>query len=439
VARSGWLQQRSAYNKETFVRVIRVPMHTNQQWPARSNLPPPSSIEEQFGLKLLFYSHYFAPSIGGVETIVFSLARGLAEARTPDGLHEFNVTLVTETLAEDFDDRLLPFRVLRQPSLAQLLQMIRTSDIIHVAGPALSPLLLGWLAHKSVVIEHHGFQTICPTGQLLIEPSSVPCPGHFMAGRHLECLRCRANNNWLNSWKLWLLTFLRRFLCSRVAANIMPTEWLSGLVHLPNALVIPHGIESMIRGSASARSPGPPLIIFQGRLVTTKGLPVLLEAASLLRSENRAFELIVIGDGPERIANEELAKKLQLSSCVRFVGRIATGDLDSTLAKATIVVVPSLAGEVFGLVLAENMLRGLPVVASDLGSFVEILGDAGLTFRAGDASDLASKIADLLDDSAVACQLGACGRQRILDHYHRSHMVEAHARVYRQIYTAGHI
>ena len=127
-------------------------------------------------MKLLFYSHYFAPSIGGVETIVLSLARGLAEVPTPSGANEFELTLVTETPAEDFDDRLLPFRVLRQPSLSQLLQMIRSSDVIHVAGPALTPLLLGLLARKSVVIEHHGFQTICPTGQLLIEPSSALVP-----------------------------------------------------------------------------------------------------------------------------------------------------------------------------------------------------------------------------------------------------------------------
>ncbi|PYU76760.1 MAG: hypothetical protein DMG52_02885 [Acidobacteria bacterium] len=411
-------------------------MLTAQQKPARPNLLPPSSIEEQPGVKLLFYSHYFAPSIGGVETIVLSLACGLAEVRTRDGLPEFKLTLVTETPAENFDDRLLPFRVLRQPSLVQLLQTIHSSDIIHVAGPALSPLLLGLLTRKSVVIEHHGFQTICPTGQLLIEPSSVPCPGHFMAGRHLQCLRCRSDNNWLNSWKLWLLTFIRRFLCSRVATNIMPTVWLNGLVHLPNALTIPHGIESKIRGSESPHSPGPPLIIFQGRLVTTKGLPVLLEAVSLLRSENRVLELMVIGDGPERSAIEELAKKLQLSSCLRFVGRIVAAALDSTLRKASIVVVPSLAGEVFGLVLAENMSRGLPVVASDVGCFTEVLGDAGLTFRAGDAKDLARQIGRLLDDSVLRSALGSRARRRIFENYRRSHMIEMHAQLYRRLYGA---
>jgi glycosyltransferase involved in cell wall biosynthesis len=384
-------------------------------------------------MKLLVYSHYFAPSVGGVETIVLSLARGLAELRTPEGLPEFNLTLVTETPAEDFDDRLLPFQVLRQPGLVQLLRLIHSTDTIHIAGPALSPLLLGLLSRKPVVVEHHGFQTICPTGQLLIEPSSVPCPGHFMAGRHRECLHCRTDNNWRNSWKLWLLTFARRFLCSRVATNIMPTEWLNGLLHLPHALTIPHGIESTIRSSELVRSPGPPLIIFQGRLVTTKGLPLLLEAASILHSQNHAFELTVIGDGPERSAIEELAKKLQLSSCTRFVGRIGAAELDSALAKASMVVVPSLGGEVFGLVLAENMSRGLPVVASDVGCFAEVLGDAGLTFRVGDAKDLAKQIARLLDDSALASAIGSRARRRIFENYLWSHMLEAHAQLYRRL------
>jgi glycosyltransferase involved in cell wall biosynthesis len=397
-------------------------------------LPRPWFVEEESGVKLLFYSHYFAPSIGGVETIVLSLVRGLAEVRTPQGLTEFDLTLVTETPAEDFDDRILPFRVLRKPSVPQLLQMIRSSDIVHVAGPALSPLLLGLLTGKLVVIEHHGFQTICPTGQLLIEPSGTPCPGHFMAGRHFECLRCRSDGNWLTSWKLWLLTFVRRKLCSWVAANIMPTEWLGGLIHLPHAVTIPHGIETIPHDSESPHSPEPPLISFQGRLVTTKGLPVLLEAASILRSENRAFELMVIGDGPERIAIEELAKQLRLSSCVRFVGRIATTDLNSAFAKASIIVVPSLGGEVFGLVLAENMSRGLPVVASNIGCFAEVLGDAGLTFRVGDAKDLARQITRLLDDPGLASALGSRARRRIFESYPQSRMIEAHAQLYRRLH-----
>jgi glycogen(starch) synthase len=388
-------------------------------------------------VKVLFYSHYFAPSIGGVETIILSLAHGLAELRAPDAHAEFELTLVTETPATDFDDRTLPFRVLRQPGLRLLLGAIRSSDIVHVAGPALSPLALGLLTGRPVVIEHHGFQAICPTGQLLIEPRNVPCPGHFMAGRHFECIRCRSDNNWLASGKLWLLTFVRRFLCARAAANIMPTEWLGEQIHLPNTVSIFHGIETRAHASEPTHSSGLPYIVFQGRIVTTKGLPVLLEAARILRSENREFEVLVIGDGPERPALQDLAERLQLTSRVRFVGPLGAAELDSVIAKASVVVVPSLGGEVFGLVLAENMLRGLPIIASDLGCFVELLGDAGLTFRAGNAKELASQIARLLDDSALATRLGNRARQRIFDLYPRRHMIEAHARLYRGLYAAA--
>jgi glycosyltransferase involved in cell wall biosynthesis len=216
----------------------------------------------------------------------------------------------------------------------------------------------------------------------------------------------------------------------------MPTEWLSRLVHLPKAISIPHGIEMAVQASESPALSSTPRIIFQGRLVTTKGLSVLLEAATILRSENRAFEILVIGDGPERAVSQELAEKLQVSSCVQFAGRIATVDLESLFSKASIVVVPSLGGEVFGLVLAENMSRGLPVVASNLGSFVEVLGDAGLTFRAGDAKDLAEKILRLLDNPSLAATLSSLARGRISERYSRSDMIEAHVQLYRRIVGA---
>src|SRR6516165_252393 len=199
---------------------------------------------KHYSMNLLLYSHFFAPSVGGVETIVLSLAQGLTELRTPEGVNEFDLTLVTQTPGEGFDDHVLPFRVVRKPSLAQLLKMIRSSDIIHIAGPSLSPLLLGLLFRRPVVVEHHGFQTICPNGQLLIEPSGTPCPGHFMAGHHSECFRCNAAEGWLASRKLWLLTFVRRFLCKGVAANITPTQWLGGLLKLPNSETIFHGLET---------------------------------------------------------------------------------------------------------------------------------------------------------------------------------------------------
>lgn len=387
-------------------------------------------------MKPLLYSHFFAPSVGGVETIVLSLARGLAELRDSNGAPRFEIILVTQTPAENYDDRALPFRIVRQPGFLQLWQLIRTSDVVHVAGPALAPLIFGLVACQPFVVEHHGFQTICPNGQLLIEPAGTPCPGHFMAGRHTECLRCNSGQGWMVSLKLWLLAFVRRFLCAHAAANITPTQWLGGLLKLPRVASIPHGLEAREAASRPTALSGTPVIVFLGRLVSTKGVRVLLEAARILQEQNRSFELLIIGDGSERGSLEQFAQDSQLDSRVRFAGRLNGPQLEAELARASAVVVPSLGGEVFGLVVAENMLRGLPVIASDLGAFSEVLGGAGLTFRTGDAAALAAAVARFLDDRALANSLGQRARQRALGLCDPGRMIESHVRAYHNAFSA---
>jgi glycogen(starch) synthase len=384
-------------------------------------------------MKLLVYSHFFAPSVGGVETIVLALARGLAGLRESNGVPQFEITLVTETPAGNYDDHAQPFPTIRQPGLVQLWRLARNCDVVHVAGPALAPVVLGLLAEKPVVVEHHGFQTVCPNGQLLIEPAGVPCPGHFMAGRQAECLRCNSGQGWMVSFKLWLLTYVRRFLCERVAANITPTDWLGGLLQLPRAVAIPHGLDVLEAPSRPEPAGGRPVFAFQGRLVTTKGVRLLFEAARILRGQNRSFELLIIGDGSERASLEQYARESQLDQLVHFAGHLNGTQLEAALARSSAVVVPSLGGEVFGLVVAENMLRAMPVVASDLGAFAEVLGDSGLIFPTGDAASLAAALARLLENPAWATNLGQRARERALDFCSRDRMLASHASVYRKV------
>ena len=382
-------------------------------------------------INLLIYSHYFPPSVGGVETITLALARGLAELRSRDAA-EFSITVVTQTPQGNYDDVSLPFTVIRQPALSKLRKLVKECDLLHVAGPALAPLFWGLLSGKPIVLEHHGFQTICPNGQLLIEPTGIPCPGHFMAGNHRICWSCNSGSGWAASFKLWALTFVRRYLAKRVTVNITPTRWLGELVKLPNVVAIPHGIELIpIATAAAEKNVENPVIAFQGRLVTTKGVRLLFEAAQLLREQGRIFQMVIIGDGPERSFLEQFAREKNLEPHVTFMGRLSGEQLETTLRSAFALVVPSLGGEVFGLVLIENMQRSLPVIASDIGAFAEVLGDGGLTFRTGEAEDLAAKLASLLDDPGRAAQVARSGRQRMLDFFQRGRMIDMHASIYR--------
>jgi glycogen synthase len=387
-------------------------------------------------MNLLICSHAFAPSVGGIETIMLALARGLARVPSQNGQAQFDVVVATQTFAESFDDASLPFPVVRQPNLLKLWHLIRAADVVHVAGPALLPILLARFARKPVVVEHHGFQTICPNGQLFIEPSATPCPGHFMAGRHSTCLRCNAGPGWLASARLWLLTFVRRFLCTRVSANVVPTAWLGGLLKLPRTHDIPHGIPPSAHFATEPRNSNPPVVAFQGRLVSTKGVRVLLEAARILAEQNRDFELLIIGDGPERSSLEQFVRDARLWDRVRFVGQLSADQLKVALSRARLVVVPSMGGEVFGLVAAENMLRGLPVIASDLGALAEVLDGGGRTFRTGDAADLASKLVTLLEDGSLALRLGQQAQLRAAQLCDPERMIESHASLYRNV--VGH-
>src|SRR5438874_10513208 len=385
-------------------------------------------------MKLLLYSHFFAPSIGGTETIVLSIARGLSQLRTSSGLSECEITLVTETPAEHFDDRFLSFQVVRQPGLAQLWRLIRSNDVIHVAGPAFSPVVLGLVMRKPVVVEHHGFQTICPNGQLLVEPSQSFCPGHFMAKRHKECYRCNLALGRFGSVRLWLLTLVRRFLCKRASVNISPTRWLQEQLQLPRTNVIHHGLEPCCTPQRqSATSTSAPIVAYVGRLVSTKGVAVLFEATKLLRGQGRSFQLLVIGDGPERASLEIAAKTPPLAGHVRLLGQVSSSEMNAELSRAQVVVVPSLAGVVFGLALAENMQRALPLIVSDLGSFKEVLGNTGLIFRTGNPEDLARQVGRILDDPRQAASLGQQAFARVETEFSYAKMVNGHAEAYRSL------
>jgi glycosyltransferase involved in cell wall biosynthesis len=389
-------------------------------------------------VKLLVYSHFFAPSIGGVETSVLSLARGLADLRGTDGRRQFDVTVATQTAAGDFHDRLLGFPLVRQPSVARLWRLIRAAEIVHIAGPSLMPLLLARLAGRPVVVEHHGYQAICPNGLLVHQPDRTICPGHFQAGRYAECLRCQAAEiSWVWSLVKLLLMFPRNFLARGVARNIAISQHVLERQALPRSSVVYYGIEDVLRDadfSAVASTPAAGIMCFAyvGRLVPEKGLPVLLEAARILKDEGQVFELLLIGDGPERPKCEAIIERVGLRDFVRITGFLQGPALAELLVRVHVVVMPSVWEETAGLAAIEQMMRARLVIASKIGGLGEVVGDAGLTCLPGNAEDLARCIREVLQDPSKVATIGRAARDRARDMFLRERMIGDHARVYAQ-------
>ncbi len=382
-------------------------------------------------MKILIYAHAFAPMVGGAETLVMTLAQGLVQQL--GNKNRKCVTVVTPTPQDGFDDEMLPFRVVRRPSLWQLVHLIRKVDIIHLAGPCFLPLLLGLLFCKPTVVEHHGFQTVCPNGQLLYEPAQVPCPGHFMARRYYKCFRCNAKQGSLYSLKICFLTFLRRWLCYLVSANIALTNWLAAVLRLPRTTVIYCGVPDNTNDIDSQKFYTSLTFAFMGRLVSIKGVRILLDAVYRLKVEGLAFHLKIIGDGPERTALEARTRVLGLNNHVTFMGYLPQQILEQVLSDVAVIVMPSLAGETFGLVAAENMMCGRLVVVSDIGVLSEVVGDGGLKFPPGDVDGLAKCLRKLLKNPELVAQLSLEARRRALELFRRERMVEDHVSLYSQI------
>jgi phosphatidylinositol alpha-mannosyltransferase len=150
--------------------------------------------------------------------------------------------------------------------------------------------------------------------------------------------------------------------------------------------VVPNGIDVDAFAAPESGRRGN-RILFIGRDEPRKGLPVLREAHARLR---RPGELRLVGPN----------------------GRVPDGELRRELARADVLVAPSLRGESFGIVLVEAMAAGVPVVASDIPGYREVLpGSAGVLVPPGDAGALADAIDALLGDAERRARLGAAGRR----------------------------
>jgi len=377
-------------------------------------------------LRVLIYSHFFLPSVGGVERIVNQLAQGLAAAGV-------GVTVVTQTPGSQQEQPTL-YPVVRRPGLVRLIRLIRQHDIVHLAGPALAPLLIAQLLGRPPVIEHHGYQAICPNGLLLFRPRLAACPGHFLAGRHWQCWRCNADLGWSRSLKLWMLTFPRLWLARRASQNVAVTAHVARRLGLPRSLVIYHGVALPEIILPDTTPPAEPLCFaYVGRLVAEKGVSVLLDAAGRLRAEGRCLCLKIIGDGPLREFLEREAAERGLSASVEFTGMLHGSALEEALGQVQVLVMPSLVEETAGLAALEFMARGKPLIVADIGGLAEVVGDAGLKFPAGSAEALAACMCHLLDQPALYAELARRARARVLAHFTHQRMVEEHLRLYRRL------
>lgn len=185
--------------------------------------------------------------------------------------------------------------------------------------------------------------------------------------------------------------------------------------------VIPFGVNvDEYKPRAPHRLDGENLTIaFVGRMLPAKGLNVLAQALAKVRNEN--WKLLVIGDGEEREPFAQRLSELNLIERAQFMGAIKYDQMPQLFQQMDLLVLPTQTTkrvrEQFGRVIIEAMASGVPVIGSTCGAIPEVIGDAGLVVREGDADALAMAIERLLAGENLRRELARAGRERVERNY----------------------
>lgn len=367
-------------------------------------------------MRVLQIASFYAPTIGGMETVLQDLAEGLVSAGD-----EVTVLCAAEGGRGARETR-GGVTVVRSPSLGKWFSQPMT------------PFLPATLAHlrRSVDVVHvHMPNPLAELATALL-PGRLP----VVATYHADVIRQRA------LWPLFGPT--RTAILARSRRIVVPTEphirYSPVLSRLrAKCTVVPFGIspqryvldEAGRARAAALRERHGRFVLFVGRLVHYKGVTTLIE--SMRHVDGR---LLIVGDGPLRALAEDTIARLGLGARVSIVGAVSQAELNAHLEACAVLVLPSVSrSENFGMILLEGMLFGKPLVTTRLRSGVEAVnqdGQTGLTVEPRDSSSLAVALAKLLADEGLCASMGAAARARLESDFSHARMVAGYRAVYEQ-------
>jgi phosphatidyl-myo-inositol alpha-mannosyltransferase len=222
------------------------------------------------------------------------------------------------------------------------------------------------------------------------------------------------------------------FLADRLDARIAVSEhaaktarsWLPGEYEIvPNGVLIPPEADS---GGRQHR------LLFAGRQEPRKGLPVLLRAWPEIHRRTGA-RLRIAGADPLAV-RLILARERVAEDGIDVLGFLTQEQLTAELLAAKAFVAPSLGGESFGMALTRAFACAMPVVASDIPGYLDVMtAEAGVAFPAGDQRALVEAVASLLDDEPRRRALGEGARRLALARYSWSDVARRLAAVYDRV------
>ena len=183
------------------------------------------------------------------------------------------------------------------------------------------------------------------------------------------------------------------------------------------------------------------VILFVGRLVWTKGIYALADAAKVLLSHPQIKKLdplfLIVGHGNELASFKNRLKRSGIDRSFMIVGNQSYDRLPEFHRLADIFVLPSISTryviEQFGIVLIESMASGKPVISTHCGAIDELVGNAGILVQPNDYYRLYEALLKLCQDDDLRMQLGGAGLARVKERFTHQEISSMIASAYRKV------
>lgn len=195
---------------------------------------------------------------------------------------------------------------------------------------------------------------------------------------------------------------------SEAAAEFVATVVEGGIEIVPNGI----DVDRWSRAEPTGALPAGRRLLWASRLDPQKGFDVAVRAFARLATEFDDLVFVVAGDGRDRDALELLPPAVRARAVM--LGAVPNVELPRYHASCHVFVAPATGHESFGIVLVEALAAGLPVVATNIPGFREVIRDGvdGLLVPPGDDEAVASAIARVLSEPELAAELSTRGPER---------------------------
>jgi len=283
--------------------------------------------------------------------------------------------------------------------------------------------------HESQRIDLIHAHAALPCGEaavMIAAELKIPC---VVSAHGLDVYGDRQCGQWLGRWaKRLSLNVYRRATRIACISERVRQQLASDLQQ--KASVVYNGVDGeMFSPGSGPASPG--RILSVGNLIPTKDHALLLRAFAQVQKKVPHSELEIIGDGPERVRLEGLAKALGSDSQVRFRGRQDRKAVARAMQNCAVFALPS-RYEGLGCVYLEAMACARPVIGCTGQGIDEVIQDAhnGTLVPAGDEVALTERLLVLLKDDAMRQRLGSAARQTIMHSFTLDHQARGLADIY---------